>query len=422
MSTNINILSEKVKLFAKNIFDTKEVSKEWMTIIILTCLLYVGTMVVSIFSSHFWLENIISPLFDNKSNAIIPVIIVLALGEILTAIFINKTIKFVLKHEYKIAAITGVFGLCLYIYTFKASSEGLALRQSVQVDNTVRIKHNTEKTISEIKADYGRQISYIDDKIQVIKKNPAGWSEGRRSHLTAEQQKDIEKYNNLIEKKWDEMHTALVRIDESHKNKLQKNQAIVDNTASKYYRIVSIVMLIQVLANFIITFFLYQIYAEKHQKSIIEENIKNQARFLEKTTGDLAQQLIYNRISMIIGVINELTDINALDTKAARQIGFNTNSANDGTNNIGSSIRIEGAQDNLLYTEYLKKYPAVIASIKKNMAENLEKIPNDPIDNVIVPETGKSRTLIREIYKAMNIIGFNNFDDNGNIIQKGGTK
>ena len=114
----------------------------------------------------------------------------------------------------------------------------------------------------------------LKEAISKIEKNPQGWQNGARSALTAQQTREISTLTNQI-----------VFLRESYRKKegilkLEKNGQIkeakktANNAGAKYYNVVALLMIVQLFANFALSFFYSRIFFEKEQTKADREDLE----------------------------------------------------------------------------------------------------------------------------------------------------
>lgn len=277
--------SEKLANHAKNNYKKHSFLKEWRVFILLTLVLKVSAMVFSIFAGFFFFENLFVSILNNLVLAKIFSIIALLLIEVLTAISLSKFFKFGIRFDLKKAIPVFLLSCFFFSISFISSTTGLALRQGKKVDNTTAItaKYNDDKR--QITTTYQLSKQRVNDRLQIIKKNPQGWINGKRSVLTNDQLTMVKGCYDEFKFLENNYSQALQKAKRVFNADLLENSKYSKAEAEKYYKIVSGIMLLIFMVNGILMFLYSRIFSEKEKEAEAAEIVNDYAEEItDKTT------------------------------------------------------------------------------------------------------------------------------------------
>ncbi len=453
---NLNYKTIIAKL-SENAYKKHEFSKEWKTAIITIIFFKIATHAVSIYAGYNYIYLTIAGLLNSHLLTTITSVIFLFLVEILTMVFLAKFFKFLLRGLYKTALFPFIASVILFSLSFYISTNGLAMKQSSNADNSNIITEQYETTKQQINDNYKAKTDDLKLFINTIKSSPEGWSNGKRTILLKSQIHKIDSLYNNISILQTEQKQELSNIETDHNNNLQTNKTEVTSEATKFFRIVTIVMVLQFLFNGSLMFFYSKIYQDNNKETYMKEAVNQVVESIDKNILTYALNRVFNTTTEIMtnleihnqGVTTELNpnDNNEIDSQRVAQkstletsqtdkkkvvIGgfgpgkkhtFKDTFKNDKKTPeapvvISASEKVGTLNNRQLL--YLKKHKKIIANIKQYTDENKGFVSNkevQEIQNYSKYVSHKSETVIRKIYLIMQGIGFENIDENGNIIK-----
>ncbi len=282
-----------------------KVKKEWRIAIILSALIKLTTMVWSMFAAFYFVFDLINNSLNSFIQSVIFTVLVLLSIEFLTAVFLEKTFKFFYRKRFSIALPSFIVVIILFSLSFISSTEGLSKRQADKKDNTTEItaydkfqKDSIINLFKEVKIEYQKQM-------EIIKSNPEGWLDGKRCILLDWQLKAIENYQTKIDDlRKDEKHEIAV-IDRKTKEKILINQNLQKSTAKKYYKVMMVVMIIQLFVTALLIFFLHLIRIEEQPDAVIQESLD----YIQHNIEESAQAVMYNSIATAMNKFNNMANI-----------------------------------------------------------------------------------------------------------------
>lgn len=269
-----SFLANFVKNFAVENWQRYAIKQEWLAVILLLLLTKIATSAVSIFGGYHYMKNIFFSLLNNDSAATTFSIIALLLIEGLATLFVAKFFKFVLRAMWKTAVMPLFFAILVYAVSFITSTNGIAIytAQGVDLSQEINGKYNTQ--IETLKAEYEAEAATIKDHINTIKNNPEDWKDGKRSVLSKAQNQELNGcYDKLNAIKVD-YNAQVKEIKEAQKIELADNATHTTNEADKYYNIVAVIMLIQVVCSGALWFFWCKISGEDQPEIDAKEGVK----------------------------------------------------------------------------------------------------------------------------------------------------
>jgi len=281
---------------AKNEYQLHEFIKEWQGVILLLFIIRLFTSVVSIYASYKYFVMVVSPMIANPIAAAIISIFALVLIEFLTMYLLSKLFKFVLRAKWLIAGASFIGAAIMFTLSFYLSANGLAVQQSAKVDNSTIILDRFELQKQAVKDEYRTKIEFQKSNIETLKTNPAGWSNGKRTHLTIAQQNAIDGILKNIQSLESELKSELVNIDFIKNQELSLNETGLTNTAAKYYNIVAVIMIAQLLCNAALMFFSSRIMIEREKETLEKEYIQETRETLSAQIWTMCQDLFTGTI------------------------------------------------------------------------------------------------------------------------------
>jgi hypothetical protein len=430
------------------------VKREWRIAMISLGFIKILTMVFSLFAGFgFFSKHFDNALQDftffgvaGQQVIIIFSVITLATIELLTAVFLEKMFKFFYRHRFITATLSFLIVGVFYSLSFISSTNGLAERQAAKKDKTVEINTDAEKTVKEQKAELDNKLADYNGQIAIINNNPQGWSGGRRTHLTAKQLKDI----SLIEEKKEAAQVDFEKKQSETKGQMKlllgQNDIATAKTAKDYYKFMSVIMVIQIFATMILIFFYHLVRAEEQRDALVSEDLKE----ISETVANHAETLIFNTLIETSNRINFAVQekISANKYLDAQNIILNKsdnpqpkpgNSESEKTTVIGFSNQLKNEKIDFLKSskttepskrfdtsddsenkifDFLRKHKKLVSSIKKINPDPKNSISNSEIRQVQAVSKEalwRSNTTIQKVYVAMQTVGFERIDDNGNI-------
>jgi len=462
---------------ANSIMTLHPVRKEWRIAIVSLMILKLLTMFFSLFGGWSFFSAKFTTVFQNldfagiKATTIISTlsIITLIAIELLTAVFLQKMFKFYYRGRF----ITGLASMVVvglfYSISFISSTNGLASQQANKADKTEEISTETQTAEQSAKTDLDSELLRLNNSIAVIERNPQGWSEGKRSYLTAKQLADISKIQDEIKVEKADYKANLEKIQLLQETALSKNSEKTQATAKDYYKIMTIVMALQFMATGFLVFFWYLIRSQESKDAVVGEDLREISDTVASHAESLIMNTLVDRSNMIHHAVNQrMQQAKYIDSGAMtaderkqleqlirekadkKEIGFELkNEKTEQTNEEKKPVKIVGfnsykashekqpqnshktaqhlsqlkQSSNLSSRDlaYLNKHKLIVKSIKNNLIPTSEGISNQQINKVIesAPKAKfKSRSLVQNVFLSMVAVGFENIDKDGNLITK----
>lgn len=254
----------------------KNFRQEYSLGILIVLLLRIVTASISIYAGYFYFKNLLTGIStENKTVPLILSITVLLIVEILSAYLLSKLTKASLNRKYINAFVLLIFSVFTFGVSFISSTNGLSMKQSKKADISTEILSNKDLQAENIKLKYSELIQEQKANIKLIRKNPQGWSEGKRAYLTTQQLKDISNINNEIKAFRSAEKEEITAIKKQSKTELKANRQEMTATADKYYLFISIVLIISALCNISLQIFYKIIYKEERADQSALSEFKN---------------------------------------------------------------------------------------------------------------------------------------------------
>ena len=448
MKKNFNNLryNNFISKIATNEYKLHKFKREWRVAILTVLVFKLATNIVSIYAGYNYFNFILIPLINNALLTSIIAIIFLIFIEILTVVFLKKSFKFLLRTKYKSMIMPFVAAFIMFGISFYTSTNGLAMQRSDKADQTQTIinKYDTQK--KQIKTDYNNRIQQVEGFIVTLKQNPAGWQNGKRCILTREQTKKIDSLYNVISLHRDKQKALTTVINTDIKNEISLNKTLMTNEATKYYRIVIVIMIIQILCNLGLMFFYSKIYEDDNKEAHINETVQDISTAIEHNVFSLLANKLQNTMNFFTDALeiqnhkNEPKNFKSVDeipseidnkkNKSEVVIGGFQNAnknefknANKNTNKTSvPSARASTPKDfkstNKRQLKFLQKHRLIVRTIRQNFELEKDFLSNSEIK--IIKQYSKyapykSDTLIRKVYVTMQGVGFENINPDGTI-------
>lgn len=319
---NLNISN-----LSKNSAQILEYKREWKNEYYLLTGLKITTSIISILSSYIYVYNLFYTFIPQLF--VIPcTVIVLFLIEFFATLLTAKLFKFLLRKRVFNTIILTVLTVPVFVVSFVLSTNGIAQLATDKTSQITAISdvYTTEK--SNLTQTYDSQISELKTQINTIKQSPQNWSNGKRNILSESQLQTIKEYQTKIFELQSEKKNELTRLNNDFAQ--QKNIDLSNTTseADKYYYIVSIILIIQLVASFILAFMSKTIYKTDNIQNVISQDIEGvKQSILDKTTNILLEQtkLMTNTVLSAFEVANIL-ETNTIPTISktdiSKKIGF----------------------------------------------------------------------------------------------------
>ncbi len=419
-------------------------------------------------------------LFPAVKSHELTVIIALVLGiglEIVAAFVLKKMFKFTFRKRFQKVVFFFLASVIFYGASFYTTTNGLAQRQAANKDNTEGLVGTKETERKAIETKYVALVKDVDSRIERIERNPQGWSEGKRTHLTAGQLRDVRKLGNQKDTLYSNLDKELLTLNSEYENKLKANRSEMHAEAKKYHGIMAFVMFFNLLFTAILMFFLTNVRMQEAKDSVINEDMKflterSQLRSAEHAMSSYINSM--NRIDQNMSFVEDYETLHQkqiaakletyirglsngneqelsleeLDRRVNKELseekyqreerrqnsekqpvpdrkekkqpvkvgGFNTeNSFENKTHKNAQLI----SYPNTYGDDYFKKHGKIVRAIVKNNV-NENPLTNQTVNKIISDANGavyKSAGTVKTVYRAMQAVGIDKFDTNGNIVQ-----
>lgn len=301
-----NYFANAVKNYALKNWRLYSFKQEWLSVIILVLLVKIVTSCISVFSGFYYLDSIFFGLFDSEFISKLFSVITLILIEGLTALFLSKFFKFLLRFNNLKWIFPLLFSFGLFSLSFVISCNGIAIFTAGKVDLTKNIESKYYSEIQAINKDYKSQTAIIKEQIDNIKKNPTDWKDGKRCVLSKYQLDEINQcYDKISEltKHRDE----LIKKSENLKNvEVRNNITNTANEAEKFYKYVAAIMLIQLTASFALMFFWSKISGEDDPESNQVEAVEKGLKKIEETVDSCIGARVDTKLNILKTIYTEI--------------------------------------------------------------------------------------------------------------------
>ena len=313
-----------IKLASKNA-RFKNFRQEYGLGIIIVIILRILTAGISIFAGYFYFANLLTAV--NTESYIIPIILavgILIIVEILSAWLLSKLTKTVLNKLFIRGFVLLIFATFTFGLSFISSTNGLSMRQSKQADVSVDIIKNANVKIANTEIYYKELIKEQKEIIENIKKNPQGWSGGKRQYLTDKQLNSIEIVNKRIKELRNEKKASIVEVKAAQKVELKDNRSVMTSTADKYYIFIAIILIVSALCSISLHIFYRIIYREeKAQESALSEFNKVKQSLFQNLQMSLQNEIVKLSSSLINSMtIQNKEPVYISDISNSKKIGF----------------------------------------------------------------------------------------------------
>lgn len=431
---------------ANEIMTLHPVKKEWRIAILALLIVKLLTMAFSLFGGWNFFNVMFYGLFNDMDfnglnvNTIINffAIITLLSIELLTAVFLQKMFKFFYRHRFIPAFASALVVFFFYTVSFISSTNGLAERQAKKADQSEMITADFTSEKSNAAATLQNETDRINKQVARIEKNPQGWSEGKRTHLTAKQLADIEKLQTELKQAKEDHKTEIQAIEQKENTALAANTVETEKTAKDFYQIMAFIMAVQLIATGILNFFWYLIRSQESKDAIVAEDLREAANTISDSTETFMMNNVLNTKDRMLYAIaklikqNEYTDTEVIPisnkrkapeaapepeqkdtTERIKVAGFgmpeNTqkNAHETHTKTPETSKRFDNSAENKL--KYLRKHKIIVSAILKTVPETKEHISNTEIKQIQSMAKNarhKSDTLIRKVYDVVCTAGY----------------
>lgn len=272
---------------------------EWLAVILLVLILKLGTSAVSIFSGWYYLQNFYTDFVSNEIAAKCFSVLSLILIEFLNALFLAKFFKFALRVEFKTAVMPLICAALTFSVSFIISTNGIAVYVNESETQTESVKTDFAEQKNAVSRETGKNIADVERFIETIKANPENWSNGKRCILSTEQNREIAAAFNRIEQYKESAAARIAEIEKAESAELSATATEIKATAERYYKIVAIIMLIQISCSALLWFFYSKIAMQDSPTDGYEENITD----VLQRTDNLIEDGISNRFAKKIAMI-----------------------------------------------------------------------------------------------------------------------
>lgn len=249
-------------------------AKEWRSAISAVWLLKFFTAIISIYAGIGYLANIADGAVGNVYAGWVVAIVMLFLLESLNATALFKGFKFLLRGRRIISGIALIVALFSFSASFTVSVNGIMDMQTAKADNSTEIAAKSDSAVINIKQTYKDLILEKKADIARIQANPQGWHEGKRTTLTNRQLNSISVLSTDIDDLRARERKDTDLLAEKLNAAVAAEKQAATGTGEQYYKLVSIIMLVQLFANFALTFFYAKIYAETEATKANTEDLE----------------------------------------------------------------------------------------------------------------------------------------------------
>lgn len=299
MSKLTNSLSTALSNFAVKNWKKQMFRDEWLAVILLVLVLKLGTSAVSIFSGWYYLQNFYTDFVSSELAARCFSVLSLILIEFLNALFLAKFFKFALRVDFKTAVMPLICAALTFSVSFIISTNGIAVYVNESETQTESVKTDFSEQKNAVSRETEKNIADVERYIETIKANPENWSNGKRCILSTEQNREIAAAFNRIEQYKESAAARIKEIEKTESAELSATATEIKATAERYYKIVAIIMLIQISCSALLWFFYSKIAMQDSPTDGYEENITD----VLQRTDNLIEDGISNRFAKKIAMI-----------------------------------------------------------------------------------------------------------------------
>ena len=419
---------KKIRFFDFDLWATKEavenfkswhISKEYRVLILI---LIVGkriTQIFSIYAAYYFLFTYINNSLNNLVVSVVFTLFFLALIEVLTAVFISKFSKFMLKGHFKTMVVFAFLMVVMFSVSFYTSTEGLEMRAvaDVLVTDSITLKYKQEQET--VIAQYNERIAHYKQQIETVESNPQGWKDGKRCILVKEQLEKIDEYTTKIEQLNNELEQQKEKLNQTKLTEIETNKTESQQTGNENYWFAVAVMFFSFVVNVGLMIIDSLIYKEKRPADFDNE----QTNFLISTIKNFVKTVVTDEVSEEVqhlqkGIIHASTrtqtqsEVPATEkSNTKNQIGFTARykgnfKENSKNTDFKASVKSDFSQDFKDFTEdftdfevndqkYLKKYENVVNHI-------LNKHKTGYTFERIALETGVSEATVYNVKRIID--------------------
>jgi len=416
---------KKIRFFDFDLWATKEavenfkswhISKEYRVLILILIIGKRITQIFSIYAAYYFLFIYINNSLNNYVVSVVFTLFFLALIEVLTAVFISKFSKFMLKGQFKTMVVFAFLMVVMFSVSFYTSTEGLEMRAvaDVLVTDSITLKYKQEQET--VIAQYNERIAHYKQQIETVESNPQGWKDGKRCILVKEQLEKIDEYTTKIEQLNNELEQQKEKLNQTKLTEIETNKTESQQTGNENYWFAVAVMFFSFVVNVGLMIIDSLIYKEKRPADFDNE----QTNFLISTIKNFVKTVVTDEVSEEVqhlqkGIIHASTrtqtqsEVPATEkSNTKNQIGFTAhhkenikeNSKNTDFNATVKSGFSQALKEN--YTDfevndqkYLKKYENVVNHI-------LNKHKTGYTFERIALETGVSEATVYNVKRIID--------------------
>lgn len=423
-----------ISKWANHVMSIHVVKKEWRVAILTLAAAKLLTMCTSAYAGYFFFIDYYQPVIISSIGTVLLSLFSLYLLELLTAVFLEKTFKFLFLRRFLISFLTLLAVSGFYTLSFVSSTSGLAKKQAEKGDQSEWIISESRNKIRLEKEHTDDLIRDIKERISLIEANPQGWSNGKRQYLTSLQLKNISILNDKKDDLRINYSNMLSRIAFDTKSKMVENSTLKSNTAKQYYMFMTIIMIAQFIITGILVFFLHLIRLEDESEKSINEKLPELENLLEEFTCSVSS----DKINEFANEFNKLSKANSdhstkqnspptlNDTQSKLELLIRTLKVLKYKNNKSTFEKSKAAQnfdDRVTYLtskniKYLQKHINIVKAIKSTIPPPLKTISNNQIAEIQRKAKNaehKSYTLVRNVFEVCRLVGIENINLEGEI-------
>lgn len=288
-------LDQLIGKIANKEFKLYKFSREFRTEYFIFWGLKILTMLISIWAAYNIVFQKSLLFFGNEKYAQIFTITFLILIEFGGYKSLNTIFKYALRKKITNLAFPLTIALILLTFSFFATINGMALRQFHNANNTKKINNTISQKKDSIKKSYNKRIERLKEAIIDVKENPDSYDSGDTapSMLSSKLTGMIKNYNNQILDVESKRDSILTKLDKKEKKLVKNETRKAHIKATEYKKYAIIIMIAQLITNFILSYANKQTYQEEDKTKVINENIREtrtqmMADFMKHFASDLA--------------------------------------------------------------------------------------------------------------------------------------
>lgn len=163
----------------------------------------------------------------------------------------------------------GIMAVITFVGSFFISTEGIYLAVSDTREKFENMDGKYDDAVAMVKAEYDERIASIEAAIQAIK--APSWNHG---DLTTPQQQLMAEQRAKKDQLYTERTAALEKLKKEHQADKQSVVDTAEKKASDYYMYVSVILVMELMTNVLLSLWYYKIYEQENPEQALEDKCK----------------------------------------------------------------------------------------------------------------------------------------------------